>query len=123
MVEIMKTKLIKLVMLLLVCCVSSLALAQHHNDLSWTWTQGTGGTATGFNVRKATVSTGPFTTITTVPTTTLTYSDTSNLVEGQHNYYQIEATGPGGVSASSNKVDLTTPFSLPVAPTATGKAF
>ena len=107
---------------LILLLLSSAAFAQHHNDLSWVAGVG-GGTLSGFNVKKATISGGPYTTLQAVTGTVLTYSDSSNLVEGQHSFYVITATGPGGESAPSNQLDLTTPFSLPVKPTLSGAAF
>lgn len=96
--------------------------AAHHNDL--TWQAGTcpastvcGATA-GFNVKRGTASGGPYTTIQAVSPTTLNLSDSSGLVEGQHRFYVITATGPGGESAPSNELDLTTPFSSPATPAA-----
>lgn len=97
--------------------LSASAFAQHHNDLAWQAGAG-GGTVTGFNVKRATVSGGPYATIQTVAATTLVCSDSSGLVEGSHRFYVVTATGPGGESAPSNEVDLLTPFSAPAAPAA-----
>jgi hypothetical protein len=108
--------------LLIVFLLSLSAFAQHHNDLSWVPGSG-GGSVSGFNVKKASVAGGPYTTLTSVPATTLSFSDTSNLVEGQHNFYVVTATGPGGESAPSNEVNLLTPFSLPSKPALSGTAF
>jgi hypothetical protein len=108
--------------LLMLFLFSLSAFAQHHNDLAWVAGVG-GGTLAGFNVKKASVTGGPYTTLQAVSATTLTYSDSSNLVEGQHNFYVITATGPGGESGPSNEVNLLTPFSLPTKPALSGTAF
>lgn len=114
-------KLLVLVLLL----TSAFAQTVHHNDLSWTWAQGTAGAATGFNVKWSATAGGPYTTIQSLPVTTLTFSDTSStrIVEGKHNFYVTTATGPGGESAPSNQLDLTTPFSVPPKPALAGTAF
>lgn len=102
--------------------IFAFAQGGHHNDLGWQAGAG-GGSVTGFNVKKSSVAGGPYTTVQAVPSTTLTFSDTTGLVEGQHNFYVITATGPGGESGPSNEVNLLTPFSGPSAPAAlTGSA-
>lgn len=101
--------------------LSAFAQAAHHNDLSWVAGSG-GGAVTGFNVKRSTTTGGPYTTIQAVSGSTLSLSDSSGLVEGQHRFYVISATGPGGESGPSNEVDLTTPFSGPSNPTASGSA-
>lgn len=75
-------------------------------DLSWTASSG----ATGYKVKRATASGGPYTQIAT-PTTT-TYSD-SSVVNGTAYYYVVSATNSGGESANSSQVSGT-----PLAPTA-----
>lgn len=111
-------------MLAVVLCLFALPLlaqAAHENDLSWTAGAG-GGTVTGFNVKRSSTKGGPYATLQAVPANTLTFADSSSLVEGQHRFYVITATGPGGESANSNEIDLTTPFSSPTAPALTGSA-
>ncbi len=89
---------------------------QHSNTLTWNWAQGTGDPATGFHVKKATTSGGPYTTIATLPVATLTYIDTT-VVAGQTNYYVVTAFNTGGDSVPSNQVTCTTPFQVPQSPT------
>lgn len=115
------SKMTHVAALFLVLSLSAFAQAAHHNDLAWQAGVG-GGALTGFNVKRATVSGGPYTTIQAVSGTTLTYSDTSGLVEGQHLFYVITATGPGGESGNSTELNLLTPFSVPATPTLTGSA-
>ena len=111
--------------LLCVLLGSSFAQAAHHNDMTWTWAQGNGGVATGFNVKWSAATGGPYTTIQALPVTTLTFSDTlsTRLTEGTHNFYVITATGQGGESVPSNEINLLTPFSVPTKPTLSGTAF
>jgi fibronectin type 3 domain-containing protein len=97
--------------------------AQHTVTLTWSWTQGSGGVGTGFEVQRGTVSGGPYTTIATIASpTTLTYVDTASttnvLTEGSTYYYVVLTTGNGGtLSAPSNQATATIPFLLPVGPT------
>lgn len=121
-------RLLLVALLLIVCSVGTAAFAQtaHHNDLSWvagtcTPTQ-TCGAVSAFNVKRSSTTGGPYVTIAPVSSTILSFSDASGLVEGQHRFYVITATGPGGESAASNEVDLVTPFSVPAAPAASGSA-
>lgn len=94
----------------------------HNVTLTWAWSQGTGGAATGFQIQRGTVHNGPYTTIGAVSSPTiLTYVDTSAtsnvLQEGVTYYYVVEAVGPGGTSLPSNETSATIPFAVPVAPT------
>jgi hypothetical protein len=104
----------KLIWIFLLFAIS--AQAQHSNTINWTWSQGTGDSATGFIIQKSTASTGPFTTIITTTTPTIfTYID-STVTAGQTWYYQILAYNTGGSSQSSNIVEAVTPFLPPTAP-------
>jgi fibronectin type 3 domain-containing protein len=113
----------KLLFVLIVAALlfPSLVMAQaaHSVTLTWAWTQGTGGAATGFNVKRALVTGGPYTTIQNVPSpTTFTCVDTTSLVEGTTYYYVVTTTGNGGTeSVPSNEAAGTIPFSVPNAPT------
>ena len=100
------------VLILLLCSLP--LFAQHSVTLTWQWTQGTGGTETNFNVKKSTISGGPYTTISSP--TTLNYIDTTGLVEGTKYYYVVTAVGPGGESANSNEANALIPFLPPVTP-------
>jgi hypothetical protein len=93
----------------------------HGVTLAWAWAQGTGGTCAGFNVKRATVAGGPYTTVSTVAScATTSYADNSGtgnvLTEGTKYYYVITATGPGGESAPSNEANASIPFSVPALP-------
>jgi hypothetical protein len=113
--------------------LASAAFAQtapvHTVTLTWTWTQGTGGLATGYVVYKApaTGTTCPaiatFTQLATVTAeATMTYVDTnaspstSVLTEGSTYCYAVTATDQGGASPDSNIASATVPFSPPIAP-------
>ncbi len=86
------------------------------------WTPGTGGSlATGFNVKRATVTGGPYTQVGSVTAPTVTFTDLSGtgnvLVEGTKYFWVVTATGLGGESVPSPEVSGTVPFSPPQAPT------
>jgi hypothetical protein len=70
-------------------------------NLAWTASAG----ATGYNVKRATVSGGPYTTIATGLTTT-SYANTG-LTKGATYYYVVSATTPAGESANSNQASAT----------------
>lgn len=94
----------------------------HRVCFSWNWTQGTGSAATQFNVKRATVSGGPYTQIGNVPVGQLTYIDQGNstgnsLPEGAQFFYVVTAANGAGESAPSNEAGATIPKSVPVAPT------
>jgi hypothetical protein len=104
-------------LLLIFLTFVGIAAAQHSNTLTWTWSQGSGDSATGFDIQRSTSNTGPFTTIGTNVVTVLTYVDT-NVTAGQIWYYQILAFNSGGTSLPSNIVSATTPFSVSNPPSA-----
>lgn len=106
----------RILALLMITAGMMVAQAAHSVTLTWAWSQGTGGTATGFSVKRATVTGGPYTTIGSTTVSTLTYVDTTGLVEGTKYFYVVTATGPGGESAPSGEASGTIPFSVPVAP-------
>lgn len=102
--------------LIIALLFAGVAFAQQHSvTLTWTWTQGKGGAATGFNVKRSDVSGGPYTKINADPIApdTLTYVDTTGLVEGSKYFYVVTATGLGGESANSGEAVATIPFSVP----------
>lgn len=74
-----------------------------------------GGTVTGYNFLRGTVTKGPYTQIGTA--IVCIYVDTLNLVEGTTYYYVVEATGPGGTSGNSNEAAGLIPFLPPGIPT------
>jgi hypothetical protein len=106
----------KLLLFFLLSISAALAQTTHSVTLTWTWSQGTGGSATGFNVKRATVAGGPYTTVGTAVSTTTNYVDTSGLTEGTKYFYVVTATGPGGESTPSNEASGMIPFSVPNQP-------
>src|SRR5207245_10221200 len=68
--------------------------------LGWSASSG----ATGYNVKRSTVSGGPYTTVNS-PTTT-GYTD-SGLTNGTTYYYVVTAVNAGGESANSSQVSAT----------------
>lgn len=78
-----------------------------NNQVALSWTASTG--ATSYNVKRATVSGGPYTTIATGVSST-SYTD-ATAVNGTTYYYVVSAVNAGGESANSSEVSAT-----PVAP-------
>src|SRR5450755_4145316 len=104
---------------LFVLSVSSLAAQTGHAvTLNWNWSEGAGGPATGFNVKRSLVTGGPYALIGTVgsPTTT-SYVDMSTagniLLERVTYFYVVTAIGPEGESAPSNEASATIPSTTP----------
>jgi cellulose 1,4-beta-cellobiosidase len=93
----------------------------HCAVLSWLWSQGTGDAATGFNIKRGTVSGGPYVTVSSVGPTITSYTDlsvTGNvLVEGTTYYWVITAFNATGESAPSNQATGTIPAVPPPPPT------
>jgi hypothetical protein len=91
------------------------ATAASNNQINLSWTASTG--ASSYNVKRATVSGGPYTTIATGVTAT-TFSDTG-LAASTTYYYVVSATNSGGESANSLEASATTQAapSIPPAPT------
>ena len=80
-------------------------------SLSWNASSG----ATSYNVLRATISGGPYTTITTGITTT-SYTDTG-LINGTTYYYVVQAVNSAGTSPNSNEASATPTCIAPAAPT------
>jgi arabinoxylan arabinofuranohydrolase len=93
--------------------LSATAVSSSQINLSWTASSG----ATSYNVKRATVSGGPYTTIATGVTAT-SYSDTA-LSGSTTYYYVVSAVNAGGESANSSQASATTqtPPPPPAAPT------
>ena len=92
----------------------------HSVTLSWSWEQGNGGVAAGFNIKRGTVSGGPYTQVGAVSSPTiLTYIDAGPFVEGYTYYYIVTAVGPGSESPPSAEAGATIPISpsSPIPPT------
>ena len=80
-------------------------------DLSWLATPG----AVRYNIKRATVSGGPYTTV-AAGVNTWNYTDT-NLTAGTTYYYVVSAINGSGESANSAQASATTPADAPDAPT------
>ncbi|HEX9047093.1 MAG TPA: LamG-like jellyroll fold domain-containing protein, partial [Verrucomicrobiae bacterium] len=78
--------------------------------LSWNASSG----ATSYNLKRATVNGGPYTTITNVTTTS--YTDVS-VANGTTYYYVVSAVNAGGESANSSQVSATPQVLAPATPT------
>lgn len=95
--------------------LTSLAFAQHSVTLSCTPGTG-GGTVTGFNFKRASISGGPYTTIGSP--TTCAFVDTSTAVqtEGAKFFYVVTAFNPTTESLPSTEVSAVIPFLQPSPP-------
>jgi fibronectin type 3 domain-containing protein len=92
---------------------TGLAATAGNAQVSLSWTASSG--ATSYNVKRATVSGGPYTTIAS-PTTT-SYMDTT-AVNGTTYYYVVSAVNANGESANSTEVSATPSApTVPAAPT------
>jgi hypothetical protein len=116
----------KTLILLLLAAFTLSAQAPHAVTLAWSWTQGTGAPATGYNVKRGTVTGGPYTQLSAIASpNTKTYVDSSGtgnvLPEGQKFCYVVTAVGQGGESLPSPEACATIPFSVPP-PSPTGLA-
>ncbi|GMK37673.1 hypothetical protein PCCS19_07270 [Paenibacillus sp. CCS19] len=89
--------------------------AAGNGQATLTWTASTG--ATSYNVKRATTSGGPYTTVATGVTGT-TYTNTG-LTNGTTYYYVVSAVNSAGESANSTQVSATpvAPVTIPAAPT------
>jgi fibronectin type 3 domain-containing protein len=86
-------------------------------QISLTWAASTG--ATGYNVKRATVTGGPYTTISSPGATALI--DTG-LANGTTYYYVVSATNIYGESPNSSQASATTAGAVTIPPTPTGLA-
>jgi subtilase family serine protease len=91
---------------------SNLVATAGNAQVSLTWSAGTG--ATGYNIKRATVSGGPYTTVGTSTTTSFT---NSGLTNGTTYYYVVTSTNTAGESGNSNQASATPNVSVPSAPT------
>jgi len=81
----------------------NLAIASGNASVSLTWDSSNG--CTSYNVKRATVRGGPYTTVAT-GLAALTYTDTS-VTNNTAYYYVVSGTGPQGESANSTEVAAT----------------
>src|SRR5258708_3870290 len=92
--------------------LAATAVPRSQINLSWTASSG----ATSYNVKRATVSGGPYTTIATGVTAT-SYTD-ATAVNGTTYFYVVSAANVGGESANSAQVSATPSApTIPAAPT------
>lgn len=79
----------------------------HQVALSWIWVQGTGGPADHYNVKRSTVSGGPYVQLASVPVVIQNYTDLSGtgnvLVELQQYCYIV--TAANGTQESANSME------------------
>lgn len=100
-----------------------------HPCVDVSWTPGTGGASTAsYNVKRATTSGGPYTTIANVGAPTTAYTDLSGpgnvLTEGTVYFYVFSAVNSGGESPNSTETSARIPVTptlppTPINPTAT----
>lgn len=81
---------------------TNVSLTSNSTVISISWNAVTG--ASGYNVKRATTSGGPYTTLASVTGTT--YSDTTG-VTGTTYYYVVSAVNAGGESTNSNEATIT----------------
>jgi hypothetical protein len=84
------------------------------NLVSLSWTAATG-SPTGYNVKRSTVSSGPYSTIGTTTAPTMIYND--SVLGGQVFYYVVSAVNGSGESTNSLQVSATPTLGAPAAPT------
>ena len=93
---------------------ASLNATSGSNLVSLSWSAAAG-SPTGYNVKRSTVSGGPYTTIGTATAPTVTYND--SVLGGQTCYYVVTATNGVGESANSAQVSASPILAPPAAPT------
>lgn len=84
------------------------------NLVSLSWTAATGNPAS-YNVKRSSVSGGPYSTIGTTTAPTVTYND--SVLGGQTFYYVVSAVNTGGESTNSLEVSAAPILGAPAAPT------
>lgn len=110
-------KILKLLLVFLALSITMFAQTQTAIQLTWNWTQGTGGAATQFSAQRGTVSGGPYTQIGVIPfvtgQTAFTYDDlncpavtaacpvVNVLTAGTTYYYVVLAQDPGAICPSA----------------------
>ena len=84
------------------------------NSVSLSWTAATGGAPTGYNVKRATDSGGPYVTIGTTTVPTVSYTDA--VLGGSTYHYVVSAVNLIGESADSSSVSASPILAAPSAP-------
>jgi len=107
-------KWLALLLLLGLIAVSLFSQNSPHS-VTLTWNAPTsGGSVTGYNVKRSATSGAE---VTIAATSTTSYIDPFQTTdEGKKFFYVVTATGPGGESTPSNEVSATIPFSVPATP-------
>lgn len=105
-------------------CSALIAQTPHSVTLNWTWSEGDGPAATGFNVKRGTTAGGPYTTIATLTVSRIrTYTDTSGtgdiLTPGTTYYYVVTALSGTAESSPSPEAQATIPAVVSGAPSST----
>lgn len=104
-----------ILVVVILCSLSSFAQAAH--SVTLTWSAGTGGgVATSYDVQRSAAKGGPYASIGTSPGTSLVDSSGAVQAEGSTFFYVVVAKNGAGSSAPSNEVSATIPTSAPVAP-------
>ncbi len=126
-----RTSLKTLLLLFLFAQVVIAQVAPHSVDLTSTWVQGSGGTATSWKVLRSGTTGGPYSLVCGTgsfpvcpsisgQSANLTFTDlassTNPMSDGQVFFYVARTTGPGGDSLNSNEVKAILPFLSPQAP-------
>ena len=102
-------------------CSGLRAQTPHTATLTWTWGQGDGPAATGFNVKRGTTTGGPYAVVANLTGTTIrTYTDASGpgniLAPGTTYYYVVTALSGAAESLPSPEAQASIPTSVPGAP-------
>ncbi len=102
----------------LLLLLGSMAVASAHSVvLTWnpSAVDATHLAPTGYNVKRAAVSGGPYATVGSTAAPTTTYTDTT-VVDGATYFYVVTAIVTGGESAPSNQTTCAVPFPAPNPP-------
>ncbi|MCC5808132.1 MAG: fibronectin type III domain-containing protein [Opitutales bacterium] len=93
---------------------TGLSATAGNNAISLSWTAATGGTPTGYNVKRATDPAGPFSLIGSTTAPAVTYTD--SVLGGTIYYYVVSAVNAIGESADSSVVSASAILAAPPAP-------
>jgi len=84
------------------------------NSITLSWTAATGGTPTGYNVKRATSPGGPYTIIATTTASVVSYTD--SVLGGETYYYVVSAVNAIGESADVAYISASGILAAPAAP-------